>query len=558
MPILSRFLGSTALLIVFSFTAFGRSNSSTPDAASGTGGQISGTVSVDGKPAPGIQLCLITSDDPSRPLGLMFNMPGEKQVNATALTDSQGHYAFHGLSPTNYIVYPFSPTLAPPPVLPGMNTPGQVLNVQQDETIDGVDFSLSQGGVITGKVTWADGRPAIQVSLSIQPPDKPGFTVDMATGKSFRPISTDDRGIYRAYGLAPGKYTVCAQPRRTSGYALNPTFCYPGGADKTRSKVIEVGGGDEVANIDIGIGPASTGYNASGRAVDDNGNPVPGVQYYYYGVSDDGRPGGGMLFGTGTGPNGEFQITGLVPGHYGVTLKFDSGSGSYCDPAIFQISDGDVSNIQVKVHTVSTISGIVTVEGTQDPGVLAQLPNVQLQMFSHNPNTSPMMSYMSVNPAPDGSFQASGISPGQLNISLDRLASPPNFSLLRIEQNGTVQEQGIPVTAGQQVTDVQVVLSYGTGSIRGLVTVGGAIPPPGSQMIVSAGWVSGGSPGPAKAAVADARGRFEIDGLSDGQYQMDVGIRTLSGYSHQTAQVVTVNAGQPTDVTVTVDTSKQN
>jgi hypothetical protein len=558
MEFVTRLLRWVGIVALLSATAFGQSETASPPA--GAGAQISGTVNVDGKPASGIPLLLVTSGDTTRPAAVAFSLGGvgDRTVKARAVTDSQGHYTFQGIQAAPYVVFPFSPILAPPPVVGGITAAGQVLNVKEDETVDGVDFSLSRGGIITGKVTRSDGQPAIQVSLSLTMDNQKGPSIDTATGRFSREIVTDDRGFYRAYGLNPGRYTVCTYPSQSSGYALNATFCYGSSADRAHSKLVEVAGGDEISNIDISIGPASVGYAASGRISDDDGNPVPGVNCYFYGQSDDGRMDGGKRYGALTDQNGEFQIHGLVPGHYGVSAQLDGSSGGYSDPVPFQISDSDLSNILVTVHTGSSISGIVTVEGTQDPGVLSQLPNVQLQMYSQTPGQSVFAMPVMVNPAPDGAFQASGISPGQLRISMNRLSSPPNFSVIRVEQNGAPQPNGITATAGQPVTGVQVILSYGTGSIRGIVAVPKGSLPSGSQMVISAQGIGDASPGPSKSVIADARGRFEIGGLPDAQYQMSVSLRTGSGVQSQKEQVVTVSGGQPTDVALTVPVGKQN
>ena len=50
--------------------------------------------------------------------------------------------------------------------------------VAAGESVDGIDFALVGGGVITGRVTDSDGRPLIEERLNLIPADspKPGVT----------------------------------------------------------------------------------------------------------------------------------------------------------------------------------------------------------------------------------------------------------------------------------------------------------------------------------------------------------------------------------------------
>jgi hypothetical protein len=102
---------------------------------------------------------------------------------------------------------------------------------------------------------------------------------------------------------------------------------------------------------------------------------------------------------------------------------------------------------------------------------------------------------------------------------------------------------------------VRLILVYGTATIRGQVTVERGSLPDGSQIMVGAQPIPDTSPGRTNYVLADARGRFEIDGLSDGQYQMVVRYG-ISGWQTQLKQVVTVSGGQAPDVQLILDLSK--
>src|SRR5207247_6375800 len=96
-------------------------------------------------------------------------------------------------------------------------------------------------------------------------------------------VQTDDTGLYRILGLAPGTYYVKASTRETwteiqngvarvMGYA--PTY-YPGTTNTVEAGRIALGlGADAVADFSLITGRAAT---ISGTAFDSRGRPFPNV-----------------------------------------------------------------------------------------------------------------------------------------------------------------------------------------------------------------------------------------------------------------------------------------
>ncbi|HEY6330380.1 MAG TPA: hypothetical protein VI756_13675 [Blastocatellia bacterium] len=516
-------------------------------ATGGDGARISGIVTIDGKPASGVLLFAYAVQTHQ---GSIFVNSVTDQTTGRATTDSEGHYAFNNLSAGSYIINPFAPVLARPQA--AMAAQSKTVSVEAGESVEGIDFSRSRGGIITGRVTRADGRPAVEISVRVSAVDesaKPGY---MTMGTFTFPTETDDRGIYRIYGLNPGGYTVCAQPHENASSPYLENVFYSG-SDKSALATITLSAGEEIGNIDITLGARQASYQATGQAVDDAGKPVAGAIYYHYKLSDDGTPLGGAFRSVDqTDQNGRFRLEGLVNGRYQVMVVFDAQSGEYSDPAQFEIKDQNVSGIQIRAHTGASVSGFAVLEGNQDPEVLSQVSEVNLQLASAVENSLYLFQHRSVTLASDGSFQASGFTPGTINIFLEEWNSPPGFSLLRIERDGIPQPDGITVSAGEQVTGLRIVLGYGTGVLRGQVTVQGGMLPVGTNVSVSAQLILGGQAGPLSSALIDARGRFEIDGLCDGQYQLAIGWNG-SSQGIQQNQIITVSGGQTSDVSLVLD-----
>src|SRR6185436_6790311 len=88
---------------------------------------------------------------------------------------------------------------------------------------DTVRIQLVRGGVITGNVTNAAGEPVIGVSVRASIIRDPQGQVPKTNSLYFMERQTDDRGIYRIFGLMPGTYIVSAGGLATSQrFQLSP------------------------------------------------------------------------------------------------------------------------------------------------------------------------------------------------------------------------------------------------------------------------------------------------------------------------------------------------
>src|SRR5437763_3815850 len=135
--------------------------------------------------------------------------PSEISSNRTAIargtTDNEGNYRMTGVPAGRFTL-----SVAAPEMIGPNDTPfgelGKPVTVAEGETIDKMDFSLVRGGVITGRVTDADENPVIDQHIQLHRVDKQGGDIASYTNPFM--YQTDDRGVYRIYGIAPGRYTV--------------------------------------------------------------------------------------------------------------------------------------------------------------------------------------------------------------------------------------------------------------------------------------------------------------------------------------------------------------
>jgi hypothetical protein len=499
---------------------------------------------------------------------------GRASATARAKTDAEGHYRATNVPPGRYQVLPFAPAY----VVEGDDnySQGKSLTLAAGDVAEGVDFRVERGGVITGRVTDADGSPVIaqQVSISFADNNPDGRRRGVGTGFSADPRShmTDDRGVYRIYGLPAGRYHVSAG-NESGGGAISygrrklyqRTF-YPDATDESQAQVVEVSEGSEAENVDIRLGSPVKTYKASGRFVEaETGRPVPNVAVGYGALDAAGQRVTSFGSNTMTDARGEFVAEGLAPGHYAAFVyPFASPqdtSDFYSDPTTFDVTDSDVTGVVVTLRHGSTLTGVVAVEGTSDGATIARIAK-QVQLFSYYDAQGQQVIPTAVGYprqtviAPDGSFRMTGVRPGKVRLMVS--GQVKGLTLSRVEINGAnVTNNGIDVAAGSQVSGVRVVVTYGSGLLRGQLNATNGTISPAAHLTAFARRVSGGEDQGWHSGEVDARGRFEMQGLAPGEYDVHVqGVVPNTPQRYQSEhQFVAVSEGTPANVTLSLDLS---
>lgn len=516
-------------------------------------GTITGRITVGDKPAHGITVMLMPSN---------FGDP-ERKAAARATTDMDGQFRLMNIAAGQYQVAPVAPALVPADSTMGYRGQFKSVNLADGETVADIDFTLVRGGVVTGRVTDADGRPVIgeNVRLAVA-----GQGNDRRGPFFFNPslFQTDDRGIYRIYGIPPGSYVVSVGEGGSDGIIragmgrgnLYTRTFHPGVADQSKAAILEVTEGSETTNVDITLGGRAKTFKASGTVVDaETGKPVPNIPAAYGSLRAGETRMDSFGMGARTDAEGQFRFEGLLPGRYAAYVSDPQGE-TYNVPVTFEISEGDVAGLVVKVRRGASISGVAVVEGTSDRSVLAKLSQLRIAAYPET-QTLRAPTFADANQVnADGSFRISGIAPGKVRLMPGGWPPQKGFMLLRVEREGVEQRAGIvEVPAGGQVTGVRLVFEYGSGIVRGQVQVkdGGTLLE-GTYLYVTArrpGNLGMTLPG----VEVDARGHFLIDGLPTGDYQL-----RLVGRIGQPGrpvppvlQNVSVTNGVETEVTLVID-----
>lgn len=176
-------------------------------------------------------------DDNGRPVrraSIMLIDLGNTQQSPdkfSTATDVNGKFKIKNVPAGNYLVMVDAP---------GVLTPLAFINLDEDRTptpadfvearknfdevvVDGtnevkVEVRARRGGAISGKITYKDGDPAINVLISIVRKGEAGVGGRFIPGfnpSSLMGMHTDDRGMYRVAGLPPGEYLVSAAEPNT-------------------------------------------------------------------------------------------------------------------------------------------------------------------------------------------------------------------------------------------------------------------------------------------------------------------------------------------------------
>ena len=230
---------------------------------------------------------------------------------------------------------------------------------------DTITLTMAKGGVITGTVKDAAGEPVIGVSVSaLRVRDTEGKPV---RGGGSRPRQTDDRGIYRLYGLQAGTYIVMAGDRniylgQPSKYSEDVPTYFPSATRDTAGE-IPLQTGLEITNIDI-IYRGDKGHAVSGTV----SGALPTVQNYNIALfltnAVTGAAEASTNFNSFEGKR-TFVFYGVPDGDYFLTASSnvynEPKQGGTSIPKRISVR-GDVTGLEVNLVPFASISGTVILE----------------------------------------------------------------------------------------------------------------------------------------------------------------------------------------------------
>ena len=340
----------------------------------------------------------------------------ELALGYTTITADDGSFSFERLPPGRYSVTALKEGFVPLVARP------QTEQVTSAELREGqahrVTLRLLKGAVITGTITGPDGAPAAGASVNVLMRRYNGLlgewrttTVPMTT------VTTDDRGVYRLYGLAPGAYLVASNPRLgmpTAGMrvmteaevrralaetkeqafqakpgippALPPaprtveagqTFIpvpifFPGTPTQAQAVPVTVAAGEVRTGVDFDLHYVRAA-TIEGFVTVPEGTRAQVVLNY----ADGANPTAAMMLAN-TGADGRFTFRNVAPGHYAIAARATpatrtdanaSESAGWARTEVV-VSGDDLSGVTLSLRPPVTLSGRVNFAGTADLATL--------------------------------------------------------------------------------------------------------------------------------------------------------------------------------------------
>src|SRR5215510_14224298 len=177
---------------------------------------ISGRITIAGQPAANAKVAITEVKD--------RNVTGIQDVSValgglnggedySALTDADGRYRVTSLPEGKYVVRAQLGSCVREKPSPNESL-AESVSLDEGESRENVDFALVRGGVLTGRVTDANGRPLIARVITLQALGEEGKKREPHIQWNLLPgcdmFQTDDRGVYRIFGLRAGRYLVSA------------------------------------------------------------------------------------------------------------------------------------------------------------------------------------------------------------------------------------------------------------------------------------------------------------------------------------------------------------
>jgi hypothetical protein len=399
-------------------------------------------------------------------------------------TDAAGKFTFANLPADRYTVgaskLPYLGAVAGArrPVRPG--TP---FVVADGATVSGVTIRLPMSAAISGTVYDEQGRPISGVPVSAtQRKMQNGERVLVGGTNSV----TDDRGMYRIHGLAPGEYLVVAMPPRQTmpartltdaevdgalrgtpiatdpvGTGTNTAFApvyFPGTTAPDNAQAILVAPGDDRQNVDMRLERVNIA-RLEGVVTSADGQPTPNVT-----LSVGTAAGSSLMQLTAVmrvGPDGRFGTT-MAPGSYTLLARTTVAGAQQFAFAPVDVSGTDVRGIQLTLQPALSMTGRVVATGTAQAPVLTG-QRMQMRAVSAAASGGSLAPQISPVTA-TGEFTVANLVPGRYVIG-----SAPFFGASNDSVTWGLESV---VVDGADVTDLPVAIAAEAVPKEVLITFG--------------------------------------------------------------------------------------
>jgi hypothetical protein len=450
-------------------------------------------------------------DDANQPVKnatvIAFNQGQSARIAYDNSAARNGRYVASNLDPGVYRIIASAPGLiqefdfnAPPSSQP-LYRPG-----------DSVTLRLTRGGVITGRVADADGNAIVGARVTaVRVRDTAGRPAQDNAFDSFRPRErrTDDRGVYRLYGLTPGSYIVLAggKPQfnfsaRPNAYDTDAPTYYP---STTRDGAVElqVQTGQELTDIDIryrGDKGHSVGGTIVGATPAATGQFVGGASATLVHTATGSLE--STIFVQGESGARAFSFDGIADGEYDLfASSFQQNEGGMSSPPVHvSVRGADVTGLRLALAPLGSLSGRVGFEPLKAADAAkpecqrqqrALVPQETLVFLRRDGGVDPaqarnfiLSTGTEATPDAKGDFTLRNLRDGRYRLgaraldenlflrSLSLPAPAPPAATTARPAPASDPARGFTLKPGERLAGALVQISAGAASLRGRVAAG--------------------------------------------------------------------------------------
>ncbi|HTH25137.1 MAG TPA: carboxypeptidase-like regulatory domain-containing protein [Vicinamibacterales bacterium] len=354
--------------------------------------------------------------------------------------------------------------------------PGTPIDLSDGQTADKVNFVLSRGSVIAGRIVDDGGEPVSGTMVNaMRYQFMAGSRRLVPGGGEGGNDRTDDQGNFRLYGLPPGDYYISANNRNgmmmmpgqnnTEADGFAPTY-FPGTPNMSEATRITVKAGQEMTGANFALIVARMA-RVRGRAINSRGEPVANGMMML--MPDEPIMMSVTMNNAMAAGDGTFQFTNVPPGRYNLQVRPSGMPSASSEFAVMKITVGndDIDNVIIATSVGATARGVVL---TDDGSVPSFRPD-QVSIFPSSVEPGGMVfggpNQNRIND--DFTFELTGLSDRRLL----RANVPPTlgwYPKAVMFDGEDVTDRGIEFTPGRSYEGIQVIFSQKTTDLSGLLT----------------------------------------------------------------------------------------